>query len=194
MQLAIGSKRMRLALVAGAVLAGSAVGGVAQAAGMRQHIPGADGVIDACFDDEGKLRVVDPQAEGCRREEGALQWNQTGPQGPAGATGAQGPAGAPGPAGAQGGRGLSGYQQVTQSIDNVNLAAGTESVHVLSCPAGKNVIGGGYLLFNAGGFLANNSDGPVNNNQWGVSVFNPSSSGTVTIGTITFYAICATVN
>ena len=89
---------------------------------------------------------------------------------------------------------MSGYQQVTQSINNFNLAAGTESVHVVSCPDGKNVIGGGFLLFGANGFLANNSNGPASATQWGVSVYNPNPSGSVTINTITFYAICAAVS
>jgi hypothetical protein len=190
---------VRAMLVAGGLLAATTVGGVAQAAGVV-HIPGADGVIHACFADTGKLRVIDPQTDTCRREETPLQWNQTGPQGPKGDTGTQGPKGdagqqgQPGATGAQGPAGLSGYQQVTQSFDNFSLAAGTESVHVLSCPDGKKVIGGGYLLFNAAGFLSNNSDGPASDTQWGVSVYNPASSGTVTIGTVTFYAICATVS
>lgn len=184
MRMGIGSQRVRQALVAGVLLAGTTAGGVAQAAGVV-HIPGADGVIHACFADNGKLRVIDPQADACKRDESALQWNQTGPQGPRGDTGQQGQ---PGPAG------LSGYQQVTQTINNFNLAAGTESVHVVSCPDGKKVIGGGYLLFNAGGFLSNNSDGPASDTQWGVSVYNPSPSTSVSIGTVTFYAICATVS
>ncbi|MBV9322891.1 MAG: collagen-like protein [Chloroflexi bacterium] len=194
-----GSWRMRTMLVAGVMLAGMAAGGVAQAA-EAVHIPGADGVIHACFADEGKLRVIDPLVEACKREETALQWNQTGTQGPKGDQGPQGepgatgPQGQPGQAGAPGPAGLSGYQQVTQSINNFNLAAGTESVHIVSCPDGKKVIGGGFLLFNAGGFLSNNSNGPASDTQWAVSVYNPSASGSVTIGTITFYAICAAVN
>ena len=114
-----------------------------------------------------------------------------GAQGPAGAAGPQGPAG---PAGVSGTNGIAGYQQVTQSIDNFTLAAGTESVHILSCPDGKEVLGCGFLLFGANGFLANNSNGPASATQWGVSVYNPSPSGTVTINTITFYAVCATVS
>jgi hypothetical protein len=178
-------KRFRNALVVGLVLSSTLlVGGIAQAEGLMMQVPGADGVIHACFEDDGgKLRVIDPQLGiTCKREETPLQWNQTGPQGPKGDAGAPGPAGAPG---------LSGYQQVTQSINNFSLAAQTESVHVLSCPDGKKVLGGGFLLFDAAGFLANNSDGPVNESQWGISMFNPSATGSVTIGTVTFYAICA---
>jgi len=62
--------------------------------------------------------------------------------------------------------GVSRYQQVTQSIDNFTHAAG---------------------------FLSNNSNGPASDTQWGVSVYNPGSSS-VTISTVTFYAICAVAN
>ena len=187
--------RVRGALIAGALLSGTLVGGVAQAEGML-HIPGPDGVIHACYDDNGKVRLTDPQLRPCRGDETPLVWNQTGPQGPKGDPGPQGPPGpqgSPGAAGPAGAAGVSGYQQVTQSFNNFTLAAQTESVHELSCPDGKKVLGGGYLLFNAGGFLANNSDGPASDTQWAVSVFNPNTSGSVTIGTVTFYAICATV-
>jgi hypothetical protein len=110
-----------------------------------------------CFTGEnGRLRVVDPLVEQCKREETPLQWNQAGPQGPKGDTGPQGAQGPAGPAGSSGVAGQSGYQQVVESNNNFTLAAGTESVHVLSCPDGKKVIGRGFVLFNAGGFLSNN--------------------------------------
>jgi hypothetical protein len=169
MALRIGSRRVRAALLAGAVLGSTLLGGVAQAEGIMRT-PGADGIIHACYADVGGLRVIDPLGHTCKREETALQWNQTGPQGPAGQ---------PGPAG------LTGYQQVTGSINNLNLAGSTESVHVLSCPAGKKVFGGGFILFNPAGFLSNNTNGPVNDAQWAVSVYNPGSSS-VQIGDVTF--------
>jgi hypothetical protein len=43
-------------------------------------------------------------------------------------------------------------------------------------------------------FRSNDSSGPPSPNQWGLSVYHPSVSGTVTINMITFYAICATVS
>ena len=56
-------------------------------------IPDASGVIHACYRANGNLRLVDKSS--CTSSETALTWNQTGPQGPAGAPG---PQGAPGPA------------------------------------------------------------------------------------------------
>jgi hypothetical protein len=76
------------------------------------------------------------------------------------------------------------------TLSATRKAGSTESVHVLSCPAGKKVFGGGFILFNAAGFLSNNTNGPVNDAQWAVSVYNRGSSN-VQIGNVTFYAICA---
>lgn len=209
-------------MVVGMVLGSTAIlGGVAEADGIM-HVPGADGIIHACYQgDDGRLRVIDPLlGHECKRDETMLQWNQAGPQGakgdtgaqglkgdtgsagaqgPAGPTGATGPQGPTGPAGAQGPQGptgtngISGYQQMTESITSFSLAPGTESVHVVSCPAGKQVLGGGFLSFGADGFLSNNSNGPASNTQWGVSVYNPGAN-TVTVQTEVFYAVCANVS
>lgn len=64
-------------------------------------IPGTGGVISGCYDKKnGKLRVIDAQAgKKCAKDEIALTWNQTGPQG------AQGPIGPAGPVGPQGPKG-----------------------------------------------------------------------------------------
>jgi hypothetical protein len=74
----------------------------------------------------------------------------TGPRGQAGATGqkgATGPAGPPGPAGPAGppgpAGGLSGYQLVT---NQGNIGPGGGSINAV-CPAGKQVLGGGYSGF-----------------------------------------------
>lgn len=177
---------IRRTVVVGALLGSMALGGVAQADGVL-HVPGADGIIHSCYSlDNGKLRVIDPQQDQCKRNESPLQWNQTGPQGPKGDVGPQGSAGA------SGAPGLSGYQQIVETHNDFTLGPSTESVHVLSCPDGKKVLSGGFVLFNAAGFLSNNTNGPVSDTQWGVSVYNPTPS-TVTVGTLNFYAICANV-
>jgi hypothetical protein len=182
----IGARR---ALIACAVASSVLVGGVAQADAIM-HVPGPDGIIHSCFDSSnGKLRVLDPALDQCKRSETQLQWSQTGPQGPAGVQGPIGPAGPAGPIGAAGTNGVSGYQRVTESINNFTVAPSTESVHVESCPAGEKVVGGGFVSFNAGGFLSTNTNGPVSDSQWAISVYNPSGNP-VTIGTEDFYAVC----
>jgi len=76
-------RRVSVVLVAVAV---AVAAGVAYAT-----IPGADGVIQGCYNKAGVLRVVDPSAgDACAAGETAIEWNQegqTGPQGPPGSPG-----------------------------------------------------------------------------------------------------------
>ena len=74
--------------------------------------------INACLNNEGRLRLV-PAVSECRRSESPLSWNTIGPAGPQGQAGLQGqagPAGAAGPAGRDGRDGTS---------SNPNAVAGT---------------------------------------------------------------------
>jgi hypothetical protein len=86
-------RKFILGLIVGIVLAGTTVA--------LASIPSADGTIHGCRATKGgSLRVIDADAgQTCGKDEAALTWNQTGPQGPAGPEGPQGPAGPPGPAG-----------------------------------------------------------------------------------------------
>jgi hypothetical protein len=83
----------RWAIPIAAVLVAIVGAGIAVAA-----IPDANGVIHGCRDNKtGALRVIDSEAgQECGSRETALNWNQTGPQGP---VGLQGPAGADGVSG-----------------------------------------------------------------------------------------------
>lgn len=86
--------RFSTALIAGLSLTLVASAGIATAAV-------TSGVISACVDREGHLRV----ASRCHDDEKSLSWNTAGvqgPQGPAGAAGADGAPGPQGPAGADG--------------------------------------------------------------------------------------------
>lgn len=74
------------------LLAVGVVGGLAYAA-----IPGANGVIQGCYDGGGSLKVVD--ALPCPKGHTPLPWNQQGVKGDKGDTGATGATGAPGAAG-----------------------------------------------------------------------------------------------
>src|SRR5436853_312279 len=71
-------------------------------------------LIHSCVDPSGSIRITgDPTPFGspsndCKSPEHALDWNQTGPTGPAGPAGGPGPAGSPGTAGQAGPRGLPG--------------------------------------------------------------------------------------
>jgi hypothetical protein len=135
-------------------------------------IPGAGGVINACFlPKSGILRLIDAEAgERCTRKEQAISWNQTGPQGlpgerglqgepgpqgvqglpgAPGAQGERGPQGEPGPQGVQG---LQGPQGVpgTPGISGLEIVwaetaidSSTEKQLFIPCPAGKRAISAG---------------------------------------------------
>jgi len=94
-----------------------AVVAVGTAAGASiASIPDGNGVIHACYKPQANgsitpLTVFDSAKASCPSNQKELDWNQTGPQGPAGVTGAtgpQGPAGATGPQGSAGATGPAG--------------------------------------------------------------------------------------
>ncbi len=149
-------------------------GGVALAAG---GIPGAGGVISACFDKtNGNLRVV-ADLSLCRNSELPLTFNQTGQQGPQGIQGPPGPKGATGATGAQGIQGIQGIQgpqgiQGLQGLPGLPGLAGYEIVSgtdAVGCPPGKTVVGGGA---SAGFFIVRQAlieSQPLNNGWEGIS-------------------------
>jgi hypothetical protein len=117
-----GMRRDAAMVFASVITTMALVGAVAIATGV---IPGADGVIHGCYDQNtGSLRVVADTTD-CRRNEFALQWNQSGPRGPSGpqgASGAKGDTGATGPAGT-----LASFDALIGLPCNVNGAPGTPS-------------------------------------------------------------------
>ena len=116
-------------------------------AAVRAAIPDPSGVIHACYRANGNLRLVDKSS--CTSSETALTWNQTGPQGPAGApgpAGVPGPAGTPGPQGPPGPQGQPGTPVPTgyEIISTHETLPLNGSIEVTAtCPTGKRVIGGG---------------------------------------------------
>jgi type VI secretion system secreted protein Hcp len=87
--------------------------------------------INACSDNDGKLRLVSAAAD-CKKGETPLSWNTVGPVGPAGAPGAAGAAGAagePGPQGASGPAGPAGLSGASATNPpDPDAVAGTMSV------------------------------------------------------------------
>jgi type VI secretion system secreted protein Hcp len=84
----------------------------------------ASQTINACVNDEGKLRLV-PAVSECKKAETPLTWNTVGPAGPPGQPGAQGAAGATGATGAAGRDGRDG---TSGAPADPNAADGTVSV------------------------------------------------------------------
>jgi hypothetical protein len=110
--------KKRLAIIAALVLAGLIGGGIAYAS-----IPGPDGVIHGCYKtSDGRALIID-SADTCPNGYTALNWNQTG---------VQGPQGVPGPA--------AGWEMVQED-------AGTSGGQVAvspDCPTGKFAVSGGW--------------------------------------------------
>jgi hypothetical protein len=112
-----------------------------------------------------------------------------GPTGGPGASGAPGPRGSPGPSGPPGpAGGLSGYERVSKQVSVGSSGGQAEAV----CPAGKQVVGGGFFTgspsvapyFSAPG--AHTVNGVYVYDSWIVIVPGPA-------GPLTAYAVCANV-
>lgn len=101
---------MRKALI----VLGAAVAAAAAATLALGGIPGAGGVISACYDKQsGHARIYDAEGttpKDCGNNEQSISWNQMGPEGPAGPQGPQGPMGPQGPKGDTGDIGPTGPQ------------------------------------------------------------------------------------
>ena len=141
---------------------------------VQATIPDSNGVVHACYKNNGAIRVVNSAAN-CKANETALTWNQTGPQG------------VPGPAGATGPSGLSGYE-VINNIQNGALQVGGNVDLVATCPTGKKVLGGGYVVPSVSDTAPLSRPEP-GNTAWRVSFHSNGGSGAVSV-----YVICAFVN
>ena len=130
-------RSLRVPAAAGVLLCLLFVGGVATASAADPN------VIHGCVAKNGGVSVTGTT---CPKGTVPLNWNQTGPKGPAGPTGAQGPAGPTGAQGPAGGAGFSGYQIVsaTRSVASTEPVAGIG----VTCPDGKRVLGGGGTVPN----------------------------------------------
>lgn len=145
-------------------------------------IPGPDGVIHGCYKtgnpNPGSVIVIDHTAS-CPSGYIALNWNQTGPQGPAG------PQGPPG---------VSGYQMVTATatVPSDDVTAGVS----IACPEGKRVLGGGSRGNNWTAETRITEDWPFVLGEDQVFGWRVVASGHVNNGApwgLTGWAICATV-
>ena len=155
---------------------------------VQAAIPDPSGVIHACYRANGNLRLVDKSS--CTSSETALTWNQTGPQGPAGApgpTGAPGPQGATGPQGQPGPpspAGIAGYE-IINTHETLPLNGSIEVT--ATCPAGKRVIAGGYVAPSV--LDAASSSRPEGDTGWRVEFKSNGGNGEASV-----YAICASVS
>jgi hypothetical protein len=145
-------------------------------AAVQAAIPDPSGAIHACYRSNGNLRLVDRSS--CTSSETALTWNQTGPQGPAGAPGPQGPPGIAGPPG------VAGYE-IINTHETLPLNGSIEVT--ATCPTGKRVIAGGYVAPSV--LDTASSSRPEGDSGWRVEF--KSNGG---MGEASVYAICATAS
>jgi len=148
-------------------------------------IPSSGGVVSGCYaKKDGTLRVIDSTAQ-CRSGEAALNWNQTGPQGPQGSQGPQGLQGAQGPQGAtgpQGAAGVSGYELQTTHFD---VAANDWGSGNALCSGSNRPTGGGFSVTNENTRVVKSQ--PLGQG-WNVQVHNTDWFASTTV---TVYALCA---
>jgi hypothetical protein len=154
-------RRFRLqpspALAVSIIALAVALGGAAYA-----NIPDSNGVVHSCYQVNGQgqvdggatLRLIDPTNGGdggtaCKKNEKALNFNQTGPtgaQGTTGASGSQGPTGGQGPTGDQGPTGPAGpsHAYTAQNDTKTEVSYGRSvfpnSIVSVKVPAGSYVV------------------------------------------------------
>jgi hypothetical protein len=117
----------------------------------------------------------------------------TGPAGPTGPTGQTGATGAIGPAGAAG---ISGLQKVSNSLTiSTDEGATSQPFVVATCPAGKELIGGGAYANNQEALLTSSSpeyfEETVFNESWVAYFIVPSTFAQNATVTITAIGYCA---
>jgi len=149
--------KRRLVVLIGAISL-IVAGGIAYAS-----IPGPDGVIHGCYKNSTGMLIAIDSAASCPTGYTALNWNQTGPQGPPG---------------------LSGYEIRTQAFTS---GPGSGLNVDVSC-SGKSVLGGGYDVTGSPGYTVTGSH--PQGSGWRIT-FTYSGPGFTEV--LNVWATCATV-
>jgi len=116
---------------------------------------GADGVIHACANGAGVLRVLQP-GESCRGSETPLSWSSSGSQGGTGPTGATGPTGPTGATGPTGPTGPAGSFPLTSPNGQYSIQL-TDTGIVLGGATSSITLAGGVVTIRAT-YIDNRSD------------------------------------
>ena len=128
---------------------------VAAAGSAYAAVPSADGVISACKTKDGAIKLIDVEkGQTCQGSQELVEWNQQGPEGPAGQDG------------------VSGYETVYEQ--SATTSSGDKTVWAY-CPSGTQVIGGGagvygpvtgefQLIIDGVGIVQSH---PMNTSGWG---------------------------
>jgi hypothetical protein len=166
-------------------------------------------LIHACVSNSsGEIKIVGANAN-CPSNYRALDWNiqgpagqqgpigPVGPMGPVGPIGPIGPIGPMGPQGEPGAQGLPGIQGPAgiSGLEVVQVNSGTLNEFridvVVDCPAGKQVLGGGFATVGNNQYVTVMANAPLGNNRWVATLFQ--SDLVARLWTVQAYAICANV-
>jgi Collagen triple helix repeat (20 copies) len=172
---------------------------------------GNTALIHACVNNtSGELKIVGANAN-CPNNYRPLDWNiqglagqqgpigpagpvgpvgPIGPTGPQGLQGEQGPQGLPGEPGIQGPAGISGLEVVT--VNSGTQVAARIDVFV-ECPAGKQVLGGGYGTIGSNLDTSISTSAPYGSYQWVVTAVTNDYPNVRSGWSVQAYAICANV-
>jgi hypothetical protein len=161
---------------------------------------GNTALIHACVNNtSGEIKIIGANSN-CPSNYRALDWNiqgpagQQGPIGPVGPVGPMGPQGLQGEPGAQGPQGIQGPAGIS-GLEIVTADSGTQNTDIIyvyaECPAGKQVLGGGFSTAgnNLGVTVAEN--GPVNSTQWIAHL--AQNDRVARLWSVRAFAICANV-
>ncbi len=169
---------------------------------------GNTALIHACVSNSsGEVKIVGANAT-CPSNYRALDWNIQGPggqQGPIGPVGPVGPAGPMGPQGLQGEagpQGLPGEPGIQgpagiSGLEVVMVSSGTQAAAridvFVECPAGKQVLSGGYSTIGNNLDTSISANGPYGPYQWVVTAVTNDYPNVRSAWSVHAYAVCAYV-
>jgi hypothetical protein len=179
---------------------------------------GNTALIHSCVNNtSGEIKIIAANAN-CPSNYRSLDWSVQGPagqQGPIGPVGPMGPVGPIGPVGLigpvgpqglqgeQGPQGLPGQQGIQgvpgpagiSGLEVVQVYSGTQNADIINviaeCPAGKNVLGGGFATAGNNVDITVATNGPVGSTQWAVQA--AQNDLTARLWSVFAFAICANV-
>jgi len=166
---------------------------------------GNTALIHSCVNNtSGEIKIIAATAN-CPSNYHSLDWNIQGPAGQQGPIGPVGPIGPQGLQGEQGPQGLPGQQGI-QGIQGPAGISGLEIVTVNSgtqiaaridvfveCPAGKQVVGGGYGTIGSNLDTTISTSAPYGPYQWVVTAVTNDYPNVRSGWSVQAYAICANV-
>ena len=152
-------------------------------------------LIHSCVNNtSGEIKIIGANAT-CPSNYHALDWNIQGIAGPAGSPGPIGPVGPVGPQGPQGLVGPQGPAGIS-GLEVVTVYSGTQTAARIDvyaeCPAGKQVLGGGYSTVGDNHDTSIAGNGPYGSYQWVVSAVTNDYPNT-RLWSVSAFAICANV-